>query len=751
MAIKIQGTDVVNDNRELKNITNADNIIEQPKNISPSDNTTDIGGTQRELTLELSSYSSLFGGQAQLEFQIAAESTTTETKVVTVDTGTLYQSGGETGNVFYIDAAENPSLTLNRGNTYIFDQSDASNDGHPFQFQEIDGTPYNDGVTVNGTAGTSGANVTFVVPEDAPDDLEYYCNVHGLGMGGQITVQEGTFDSANLALDISEVSSTSNSYTIEDVRSILSESTTYYWRGRYRDNNSISSQFSEPTEFVTTDTFAGIEDPSITSPSNGATSVGETPTITSSEFATFGTSDTHESSDWQIATDSGFTNIIFESLDDTSNLDSITVPSDTLLEDTQHYVRVKHTGSTFGDSGYSDTVSFSTSTSFVSIDTPSITSPSDGATDTATDLTITSSAFNVSGGSDTHESSDWQIATDASFTSIAVESLNDTSNLESFTVPSGDLNTGTTYYVRVRHTATSLGDSDYSAGVEFETGIIAEDVYTTPGTYTWVAPSNVTNVSVVCVGPGGSTRDVTSQAEQAAGAGALAWKNNISVSPGSSYTIQVGSTDYGTSTTPSTAFGVTANGGETSPGSALCPTNNTPQFGGGGQGGTFSGADGGGNGGDGGGYGTNTYEPGGGGAGGYSGKGGDGGNAEARSFNDCGAGGDNYDGEPGSGGAAGGGRGGGGNSGPGVGIFGQGSSGGSDGPGSGGTRELSSTDILNVYQYPVDPNTANDDNGGAFGGGAGGMGSSPRDRRYGGPGAVRIIWGGDRSFPNNAS
>ena len=105
-----------------------------------------------------------------------------------------------------------------------------------------------------------------------------------------------------------------------------------------------------------------------------------------------------------------------------------------------------------------------------SIATPSITSPSDSATDIGETPTITSSAFSVTnGGSDTHASSDWQIASDSGFSTVVVESLDDASNLESWTVPSGNLSTSTTYYVRVRHAGTTYGDSGWSSGVSFTT------------------------------------------------------------------------------------------------------------------------------------------------------------------------------------------------------------------------------------------------------------------------------------------
>ena len=111
---------------------------------------------------------------------------TTKTFRVTVASGNLY--GGGTGNVFYIDGVSNPALTLVKGFTYVFDQEDSSNSGHPLHFKDTGGSQYSTGVTVTGTAGQSGAKVTLVLAEDATEPSQYYCTVHGNGMGNLITL-----------------------------------------------------------------------------------------------------------------------------------------------------------------------------------------------------------------------------------------------------------------------------------------------------------------------------------------------------------------------------------------------------------------------------------------------------------------------------------------------------------------------------------------------------------------------------------
>lgn len=266
------------------------------------------------------------------------------------------------------------------------------------------------------------------------------------------------------------------------------------------------------------------------------------------------------------------------------------------------------------------------------------------------------------------------------------------------------LTNATSYTFKAQATnATGYGDLS-AASNSITATVVTCATYTTPGTYSWVAPAGVTSVAVLVVSPANSYKG-----------GSLAYKNNYSVTPGSSYTVFLNTTSGGENVysyfVSSGVVGATANA-RTGDGGGL----------GGGAGGGLS-------------------NPGGSGAGGYSGNGG------AGSTNT----GSGSNGGNGSGGGGGGGAsqyyaptdrylGGGGG---GVGIYGQGASGTGGTFGStfsnGGTGGSGGGDGSNgtTSNYQT--------TGGLYGGGRG-----PNDSGVGAQGgAIRIVWaGGSRGTPS---
>ena len=118
------------------------------------------------------------------------------------------------GGVFVLDGVSNPTIQMFRGNSYIFDLSDSSNSNHPVGFKDGSGNSWTSGVTVTGTPGNSGANVTFEVPTNAPNSMRYYCTVHGNGMGNTISVLDSNISlvAASIA-DINTVAGANSNIT----------------------------------------------------------------------------------------------------------------------------------------------------------------------------------------------------------------------------------------------------------------------------------------------------------------------------------------------------------------------------------------------------------------------------------------------------------------------------------------------------------------------------------------------------------
>jgi len=99
-------------------------------------------------------------------------------------TVTVQNVGGV--NIFLLNGVNNPVITMKRGSTYIFNQSHSSNVNHPLRIKSDAGGQQ---TTVNaGTLGTD-ATVTYSPSyPSAPNDLRYYCTVHGNAMGNTITM-----------------------------------------------------------------------------------------------------------------------------------------------------------------------------------------------------------------------------------------------------------------------------------------------------------------------------------------------------------------------------------------------------------------------------------------------------------------------------------------------------------------------------------------------------------------------------------
>ena len=130
---------------------------------------------------------------------------------VTVATGTQYIVGGS-GNVFNLDGSQQTAITLMKGKTYRFTQTDNTNDGHPLIISTSNSTTlstfiagivssgvsyYLDGSSnqssyVNTTSFNAATTRYIEFQPQSTGTFYFGCYIHGIGMGGAITSENVT-------------------------------------------------------------------------------------------------------------------------------------------------------------------------------------------------------------------------------------------------------------------------------------------------------------------------------------------------------------------------------------------------------------------------------------------------------------------------------------------------------------------------------------------------------------------------------
>ena len=228
--------------------------------------------------------------------------------------------------------------------------------------------------------------------------------------------------------------------------------------------------------------------------------------ITTSEYSVSGGApDAHRATSWVIATKDGTRANIWQSLEDTTNKTSITVPDGTLQKGTAYTLSVTFHGTTSFDSSPA-VVEFTTSADFGTVNAPTLTV--EGGPNTVYETpTLTGGAFSNTRDPDTHDMTDWEVL-DATGVTPIWQSLNDTTNKTTIRVQAGKLLNSTAYKARVRYHGAKYGWSAYTT-VDFTT-VAHYNVVNKPTITVQGAPDNILETPTLTGSPFAGT-NVTHQ------------------------------------------------------------------------------------------------------------------------------------------------------------------------------------------------------------------------------------------------
>lgn len=274
----------------------------------------------------------------------------------------------------------------------------------------------------------------------------------------------------------------------------LTPSTKLYCRVRDVAVSGLQSEWS-PTVAFTTAAGVVANTPVVTlhGYANSPTDILSGLTITTNEYSVSGGAlDAHRATSWVIATKEGTRANVWQSLEDTTNKTSITVPEGTLQKGMAYTLTVTFHGTTSFDSSPA-VVEFTTSADFGTVNAPTL-SVEGGPNTVYETPTLTGGAFSNTRDADTHDMTDWEVL-DATGATPIWQSLNDTSNKTTIKVQADKLLNSTAYKARVRYHGAKYGWSAYTT-VDFST-VAAFNVVNTPTITVQGAPSDVKETPVL--------------------------------------------------------------------------------------------------------------------------------------------------------------------------------------------------------------------------------------------------------------
>lgn len=246
-----------------------------------------------------------------------------------------------------------------------------------------------------------------------------------------------------------------------------------YIFARHLSSNDVYSEWTPPYPVVINPIYDSVNKPSITSPSNGAAkTVGDYLQVTASAFGLSVGSGTHVSTDWQLASNSSFTSIVLQSMNNASNK---TLWPTTLSRSGAMYFRVRYKTSNGFYSSWSSTVNITVSDKTDIVRAPNWNSSTIN-TMVNSSFTLSASAMSLSQGTGSHASTDWHISKTTSFATIIWQTNQNSSNKTSINTSRG---ASGTVYARVRYRTTNNVVSPWSSPLTINVAALP-DIVNTP-------------------------------------------------------------------------------------------------------------------------------------------------------------------------------------------------------------------------------------------------------------------------------
>lgn len=262
--------------------------------------------------------------------------------------------------------------------------------------------------------------------------------------------------------------------------------TVYYVRVRHKGLNLGWSEWSLLSSFTTLQAF--VHAPVFSAPAESSTTTSLTPSLEMSAFANTGPPDSPQGRQIQVSLSALFAPMLVDTGENGAYTQSYTCPS--LPLNTRVFCRARDRGTLWGQSVWSDILSFTTVNAAVNRPTVDFSDADEAQTGITKNLkpVFLFSEFSHSGPTDTPAASHCQIARDVDFlqlvydsgegaryaTSICCAQDGEAGNALQYPAP---LLSNSQYYIRVRHKGTLWGWSDWSVDRLGESGFRTVHVY----------------------------------------------------------------------------------------------------------------------------------------------------------------------------------------------------------------------------------------------------------------------------------